>query len=78
MSSKQTTFSLVLVKMQRGKRLSSQTKEVVANVYDYVKKINRCQQTQVPLKYTADATGVSCASIKKLLKEKTFPVFLLC
>ena len=38
MSCKQTTLSFMLVKMQRGKRLRSQTKEVVANVYDYGKR----------------------------------------
>ena len=40
MSCEQTTFSLVLVKMQRGKRLRSQTKEVVANVYDYFEEVS--------------------------------------
>ena len=62
----------------KGKRLRSQTKEVVANAYEYFEELNRCQQTQGPLKQTADATGVSCASIKKLRKEKAFSVFLLC
>ena len=58
---------LVFVKIQRGKRLRSRTKEVVANVYDY---FNRHQQTQGPLKRTVDATEVSCASIKWLQTEK--------
>ena len=57
MSCKQTTFSLVLVKMPTGKRLKSQTKEVVAHVYDYFEELSRC-------------TGLSRASIKKLRKEK--------
>ena len=35
MSCKHTTFSLMFVKMPKQKRLRSQTKEVVANVYDY-------------------------------------------
>ena len=54
----------------KGKRLRSQTKEVVANVYDYFEELHRRQRTQGPLKRTADATGVSCASIKRLWKEK--------
>ena len=33
-------------------------------------KVNRCNQTQGPLKQTADATGVSGTSIKRLRKEK--------
>ena len=78
MSCEQTTFSLVLVKMKKGRRLRSQTKEVVANAYDYFEDRNRCQRTQGPLKRTADTTGVSCASIKRLWKEKAFPVFLRC
>ena len=64
------TFSLVLVKMPTGKRLKSQTKEVVLNVNDYFEELNRYKQTQRPLKQTADATGVSCTSIKRLQKEK--------
>ena len=59
---------LVFVKIQRGKRLRSQTKEVVGNVY--FKELNRHQQTQGPLKRAADATGDSCASIKRLWKRK--------
>ena len=70
---KQTTFSFVLVKMQRSKRLRSQTKEVVANVYDYFEEASRHQGTQGPLKRTCDATGVSRTSIKRLWKEKPDP-----
>ena len=70
MSCEQTTFFHVFIKMQRGKRLRSQTKEVVANVYDYFEELHRNQHTQGPLKRTADAIGVSCASIKRLRKEK--------
>ena len=33
-----------------GKRLRSQTKEVVANVYEYFKEIHRCRRTQGSLK----------------------------
>ena len=33
--------AFVLVKKQRGKRLRSQTKEVVVNVYDYFKEVSR-------------------------------------
>ena len=73
MSCKQTTLSFVLVKMQRSKRLRSQTKEVVANVYDYFKEASRHQGTQGPLKRTCDATGVSRTSIKRLWKEKADP-----
>ena len=47
----------------KRKRLRSQTKEVVANVYDYFEELYRRQRTQGPLKRTADATGVSPASI---------------
>ena len=39
MSCEQTTFFHVFVKMQRGKRLRLQTKEVVVNVYDYFKDL---------------------------------------
>ena len=73
MSCKQTTLSFVLVKMQRRKRLRSQTKEVVANVYDYFEESSRRQRTQGPLKRTFDATGVSRTSIKRLWKEKADP-----
>ena len=64
------TLSLVLVKMLTGKRLKSQTKEVVPNVNDYFEELNRYKWTQGPLKQTADATGVSRTSIKRLRKEK--------
>ena len=37
---------------------------------DYLKELQRCQHSQGPLKRTANATGVSCASIKRLWKEK--------
>ena len=47
----------------KAKRLRLQTKEVVANVCDYFKELYRHQRTQGPLKRTADATGVSRASI---------------
>ena len=70
MSCEQTTFSLVLVKMPTGKRLKSQTKEVVANVYDYFEQLSRYKRTQGPLKRKADATGLLRASIKRLRKEK--------
>ena len=70
MSCEQTTFSLVLVKIPTGKRLKSQTKEVVAHVYDYFEELSRCKRTQRPLKRTADSTGLSRASIKRLRKEK--------
>ena len=66
MSCKQTTFC----EDTKGKETEVTTKEVVANVYDYFKELNRCQQTQGPLKRIADITGVSCASIKRLQKEK--------
>ena len=48
----------------KGKRLKSQTKEVVANVYDYFEEVSRRQRTQAPFKRTFDMKGVSCASIK--------------
>ena len=52
--------------MPRGNRLGSQTNEVVANVYDYFEELNRCKWIQRSLKQTADATGVSRTSIKRL------------
>ena len=73
MSCKQTTFSHVFSRsceMQRGKRLRSQTKEVVSNVYDYFEEASRRQRTQGALKRTSDATGVSRTSIKRLRKER--------
>ena len=70
MSCEQTTFSLVFVKMPTGKRLRSQTNEVVVNVYEYFEELNRCKRAQGPLKRTADATGVPSTSIKRLQKEK--------
>ena len=45
------------------KRLRSQTKEVVANVYDNLEELHRRQRTKGPLKRTADATEVLRASI---------------
>ena len=66
MSCKQTTFSLMFMKMLRGKRLRSQTNEVVVNVYDYCEELNRCKWTHGSLKKTADATRVSHTRIKRL------------
>ena len=60
----------MLVKMPTGKRLKSQTKEVVANVYNYFEELSTCQWTQGRLKCTADATRVSHTSIKGLRIEK--------
>ena len=60
----------MLKKMQREKRLRSQTKEVVVNIYDYFNEVKRHHSTQEPLKQTTDTTGVSCASIKKLWQGK--------
>ena len=77
MSCKQTMFSLVLVRMQRGKRTRSQTKKVVANVYDNFDQLNRHQWTQEPLKRNTDATEVSRDSIKRLQKRKLTLVKLL-
>ena len=48
---------------------NKQTKEVVANVYDYFKEINRYKQIQGSLKRTSDATGISHTSIKRLQQE---------
>ena len=56
MSCEHTTFSLVFVKIPKGKRLRSQTMEVVANVYDYFEEFSRHKQTQGSLKRTSDAT----------------------
>ena len=50
MSCKQTTFSLMFMKMLRGKRLRSQTNEDVVNVYDYCEELNRCKWTHGSLK----------------------------
>ena len=52
--------------MPTGKRLKSQTKEVVVNVYDYFEQLSRCKQTQRPLNRKADATRLLRASIKTL------------
>ena len=60
----------MLVKMPTGKRLKSQTKEVVANVYNYLEELSRCHWTQGHLKCTANATGLSYTSIKRLWIEK--------
>ena len=65
-----TKFSLVFVKMLTGKRLRSQTKEIVANVYNYFEDLNKCKRTEGSLKRTADVTGVSRTSIKRLRKGK--------
>ena len=59
MSYKHTTFSLV---MPAGKRLRSQTKEVVANVYDYFEGLDRRKRTEGSLKQTSDATKLSHTS----------------
>ena len=56
--------------MPTGKRLKSQTKEVVAHVYDYFEQLSRCKRTQGPLKKKGDVTGLSRASIKRLREEK--------
>ena len=53
----------------KGKRLKSQTKEVVGNVSVYFGELNRRQRTQGPIKRTADGTEVSCASIKRNRKS---------
>ena len=58
-----TTFSLVFVK---GKRLRSQTKDIVANVYNYFEDLNKCRRTEGSFKRTADVTGVPRTSIKRL------------
>ena len=59
--------TLVFVKMTKGMTLRSQTKEVVPNVYDCLEELNKCKRTQKSLKRTADATLVSCTSMKRLL-----------
>ena len=40
MSCEHTTFSLVFMNMPTGKRLRTQTKEVVVNVYEYFEEVN--------------------------------------
>ena len=47
--------------MLRGKRLRSQTKEDIANVYDVTDSMF--------FKQTSDTTRVSCTSIKRLQKR---------
>ena len=49
MSCDHTTFSLVLVKMQR-ERDWDYKQEIVANIYDYFEEVSRRQRTQTPLK----------------------------
>ena len=56
--------------MPTGKRLRAQTKEVVANVYEYFKQLGRRKQTEGSLKRTSDPTKLSRTSIKRLRKEK--------
>ena len=56
MSCEHTTFSLVFVNMPTGKRLRSQTKEVVVNVYEYFEELGRRKRTEGSLKQTYDAT----------------------
>ena len=57
-------FFLTLEKA-KGKILKLQTKDVVANVYDYFEEVSRHQRTQGSLKRTSDATGVSHTSYKE-------------
>ena len=62
MSCEHTMFSLMLVKMQRGKKLRSQTKEVVVNVYDYFEELGWHKETQRSLKRTYDDSDQSDSS----------------
>ena len=59
MSYEHTTFSLM---MPAGRRLRSQTKEVVVNVYDYFEELDRRKRTEESLKQTSDATKLSRSS----------------
>ena len=45
-----------------GKRLRAQTKEVVANVYEYFEELGRRKRTEGSLKRTSDATKLSRAT----------------
>ena len=62
MSCEHTTFPLVFMKMPKGTKLRSQTKEVVGNVYNYFEELSRHEHTQESLKQTSDATGLSCTN----------------
>lgn len=64
-----TILSLVFEMMPMGKRMRSQRKEVVANVFDYFEELSRCKWTQVSLKRTSDAKGLSHIIIKRLWRE---------
>ena len=70
MSCEHTPFSLVFVNMPTGKRLRAQTKEVVANVYEYFEELGRRKRTEGSLKRTSDAKKLSRTSIKRLRKER--------
>ena len=59
MSYEHTMFSLM---MPAGKRLRSQTKEVVVNLYDYFEELDRRKRTEGSLKQTSDATKLSRTS----------------
>ena len=52
----------------KAKRLRLQTKEVVANFYDYFEELHRHQCIQGPLKRTADAT-VPASFVKRFFIE---------
>ena len=52
MSYEHTTISLMFVNLPAGKRLRSQTKKFVVNVYDYFKELDRSKWTEGSLKQT--------------------------
>ena len=59
MSYEHTMFSLM---MPAGKRLRSQTKEVVVNLYDYFQEPDKRKRTEGSLKQTSHATKLSRTS----------------
>ena len=52
-------FSLVLIKMPKGKRLRLQTKKIVFNIHDYFEELRKGKQTQGYLKQNYDVAGLS-------------------
>ena len=52
--------------MPRGKRVRSQIKEVVANVYGYFKELNWNELSQGSIKQTCDTTGVYVPTSKAI------------
>ena len=57
-------------KMAKGKRVRSQTKEVVCRVHDYFEELGKRSRVSAPVQRAADATGYSRASVKRFTRER--------